>query len=143
MSLVGGMYAFSFEPMKTSVARYAGFMFGSERRPPREKICSTLPSCDSFPTRRPESRQNRRWPSCWLASLAAAAAAQRASAALSCGLCLSVASSGRGDRPDLFTQYLSVKASRAYPPGRPPLSPSPSKLLLEYYSSKLLLKVPY
>lgn len=32
MSLTGGMYAFRFAPMKTSVARYAGSMFGSERR---------------------------------------------------------------------------------------------------------------
>ena len=32
MSLVSGMYTLSFEPMKTSMARYAGFMFGSERR---------------------------------------------------------------------------------------------------------------
>ena len=31
--------------MKTSVARYAGFMFGPESRSPSEKICSTLPSC--------------------------------------------------------------------------------------------------
>ena len=41
---LGGMYTFSFEPTKTSVAKYDGSIFGSESRPPSEKICSTLPS---------------------------------------------------------------------------------------------------
>ena len=35
MSWYAGMYTFLFVPMKTSVARYEGFMFGSERRPPK------------------------------------------------------------------------------------------------------------
>ena len=48
MSLVGGMYIFKFEPTNTSVASYAGLMLGSESRPPREKICSTLPSCGKW-----------------------------------------------------------------------------------------------
>ena len=33
MSFMGGTYNFKLEPTKTSVERYAGLIFGSERRP--------------------------------------------------------------------------------------------------------------
>ena len=44
MSFVEGMYTFMFAPTKTSVARYKGFMFGSESRPRRAAriVCYNL-----------------------------------------------------------------------------------------------------
>ena len=43
MSLTGGMYTFRLAPMKTSVARYAGSMFGSERRPRERRSARRCP----------------------------------------------------------------------------------------------------